>query len=71
MEVLKHGKLYQERECQNCGCQIGFSYRDIEHTAVKDDYRGHLHETTTEFVYCPECGCRLVLKLRIDGEERK
>lgn len=71
MEILKHGKTYQEKTCEMCGAQIGFSYRDIEHKMLNDAYNGKVHETVTEFVYCPECGCRIVLSLRIDGVERE
>ena len=71
MEVIKHGGTYATKECQNCGAVIGYAYRDIEHKTMKDAYNGSVHETTTEFIYCPECGCRLVLALRIDGRERE
>ena len=70
MEILKHGATYQEKHCDNCGADIGFSYRDIEHKTVRDVYNGTTHDTTTEFIYCPECGSRLVLTLMIDGQER-
>ena len=32
---------------------------------------GVVKETVTEFFYCPECGCRIVLSLKIDGVERE
>lgn len=71
MEILKHGKTYDERTCEDCGAHIGFSYRDIEHKTMHDAYNAEVHETITEFIYCPECGCRLVLSLKIDGVERE
>lgn len=71
MEIIKHGKTYQELECEMCKAQIGFTYRDIEHKIVNDAYNGTVHETITEFIYCPECGCRIVLSLKIDGVPRE
>ena len=71
MKVLSHGNTYREIECQDCGAHIGYSYRDIEHKIMRDAYNSSVHETATEFIYCPECGCRLVLSLKIDGVERE
>ena len=71
MKILKHGSTYQEKKCKNCEAEIGFSYRDIEHKFYTDSYNGAIHETSTDFIYCPDCGCRIVLTLRIDGQERK
>ena len=70
MEILRHGTTYQKIYCDNCNTEIGFSYRDIEHKIIRDVYNGTTHDTTTEFIYCPECGSRLVLTLMIDGQER-
>lgn len=71
MEVIKHGKTFRETECEYCGAQIGFANRDVEHTVAKDAYGGKIHETISEFIYCPECGCRLILSLKIDGVDRE
>ena len=71
MEIIKHGKTYQEIECNSCKAVIGFSYRDIEHKVMRDAYNDQVHETVSEFIYCPECGCRLVLSLKIDGVDRE
>lgn len=71
MQVLKHGNTYEELECQLCKAQIGYTQRDIEHSVMHDAYNGNTHETITEYLYCPECGCRIVLTLKIDGVERE
>lgn len=71
MEILKHGETFKEIDCEICKAKIGYSNRDIEHTLAKDAYNGHIHETVSEFIYCPECGCRLVLSLKIDGVDRE
>lgn len=71
MEIIEHGSTYQELECEMCKAKIGFSYRDIEHKIVNDAYNGQVHETVSEFIYCPECGCRIVLSLKIDGVSRE
>lgn len=71
MQILTHGATYREKECKDCGAIIGYSYRDVEHKTIRDAYNGSIHETTSEFIYCPECGCRLVLSLRIDGVSRE
>ena len=71
MQVIKHGNTYQELDCIMCGAVIGVAHKDIEHTVAHDAYSGAVHETITEFVYCPECGCRIVLSLSIDGVERE
>ena len=71
MEILKHGKTYAEIECADCEAIVGYSYRDIEHKTMHDAVNGVVHETSTEFIYCPECGCRLVLSLKIDGVSRE
>ena len=71
MQVIKHGNTYQELDCIMCGALIGVADKDIEHTVAHDAYGGAVHETVTEFVYCPECGCRIVLSLFIDGVERE
>ena len=71
MEVLKHGKTYAEIECAVCEAVVGYSYRDIEHKTMHDAVNEVVHETSTEFIYCPECGCRLVLSLKIDGISRE
>ena len=71
MIVVEHGNTYKELECELCKAKIGYSYRDIEHKIAKDAYNGKVHETVTEFIYCPECGCRIVLTLRIDGVDRE
>ena len=70
MIILKHGKTYGEKDCLNCGAVIGYAERDVEHKTMHDAYNGNLHETSSTFIYCPECGCRLVLSLKIDGEVR-
>ena len=51
--------------------KIGVADKDIQHTVAHDAYSGAIHETVTEFVYCPECGCRIVLSLSIDGKQRE
>jgi len=71
MEILKHGNTYKTIECQDCGACVGYSYRDVEHKIMRDAYNHAIHETATEFIYCPECGCRLVLSLKIDGVDRE
>lgn len=71
MEITKHGNTYQELSCEMCGAHIGFSYRDIEHKIMHDAYNGQVRETISKFVYCPECGCRIVLSLKIDGVDRE
>lgn len=71
MEILKHGETYREIECEKCRAYVGYSYRDIEHKLMNDAYNGKIHETISEFIYCPECGCRIVLSLKIDGVIRE
>jgi len=71
MKIIKHGRTYKEMSCENCKAELGYSYRDVEYKIANDAYNGHVHETVTEFVYCPECGCRIVLSLKIDGVERE
>lgn len=71
MEIFKHGKTFAEKKCDNCGAELGFTYRDIEHKTMTDVYNGKTHTTTTDFIYCPECGSRLVLFLTIDGNEHR
>lgn len=67
MKIIEHGSTYQEMQCELCKAKIGFSAKDVEHKVMHDAYDGAIHETVTEFVYCPECGCRIVLSLIIDG----
>ena len=71
MNIIKHGKTYQELDCIMCNALIGVADKDIEHKIAHDAYDGAIHETITEFVYCPECGCRIVLSLKIDGVDRE
>lgn len=71
MDIIKHGKTYQELDCMMCEAKIGVADKDIQHTIAHDAYGGGIHETVTEFVYCPECGCRIVLSLSIDGKQRE
>lgn len=71
MNIIKHGSTYKTIECEMCKAQIGYAYRDVEHKLLNDAYNGQVHETVTEFIYCPECGCRIVLTLKIDGIERE
>ena len=71
MKVLKHGDTYKETTCDMCKAVIGYSYRDIEHKIMHDAYNHTVKETISEFFYCPECGCRIVLSLKIDGVERE
>ena len=71
MEVVKHGESYKETTCEMCHATIGYTYRDVEHKVMHDAYNGKVKETITEFFYCPECGCRIVLSLKIDGVERE
>lgn len=70
MDIIKHGDTYQELNCQLCHAQLGYTHKDIEHSVMKDAYNGLTHETVTEYLYCPECGCRIVLSLKIDGVDR-
>lgn len=71
MKILKHGDTYKETTCDMCKAVIGYSYRDIEHKVMHDAYNNTVKETISEFFYCPECGCRIVLSLKIDGVERE
>lgn len=71
MKILKHGDTYKETTCDMCKAVIGYSYRDIEHKVMHDAYNGDVKETVSEFFYCPECGCRIVLSLVIDGVKRE
>lgn len=71
MEVLKHGKFYKEMTCRACEAVIGYTDRDVEYKTMHDAYNNEVHETRSEFIYCPECGCRLVLSLKIDGVDRE
>lgn len=67
MEIIKHGSTYQELECHICKAKLGYTHKDIQHSVMKDTYNGTVHETISEFLYCPECGGRIVLSLKIDG----
>ena len=71
MEIIKHGETYKELTCGNCKALLGYSYRDVEHSVEKDTFNNQVHETISEFFYCPECGCRIVLSLKIDGVSRE
>lgn len=71
MEVINHGNTFKTITCEMCQAEIGYTYRDVEHKVMHDAYSGQVHETVTEFFYCPECGCRIVLSLKIDGAERE
>lgn len=71
MDIIKHGNTYEELECQLCHAQLGYTHKDIEHSIIHDAYNGLTHETITEYLYCPECGCRIVLSLKIDGVDRE
>ena len=71
MEIVKHGETYKTATCKMCNATIGYAYRDIEHKVEHDAYNGVVKETVAEFFYCPECGCRIVLSLKIDGVERE
>lgn len=67
MEIVKHGNTYQTATCDMCSAVVGYTYRDVEHKIMHDAYQGKVRETISEFFYCPECGCRIVLSLKIDG----
>ncbi len=71
MKIIEHGETYKEVTCEMCHARLGYSYRDIEHKIMHDAYNGKVKETVTEFFFCPECGCRIVLSLKIDGVPRE
>lgn len=71
MKIIEHGETYKEVTCEMCHARLGYSYRDIEHKIMHDAFNGKVKETVTEFFFCPECGCRIVLSLKIDGVPRE
>ena len=71
MKIIEHGETYKEVTCEMCHARLGYSYRDIEHKIMHDAFNGKVKETVTEFFFCPECGCCIVLSLKIDGVPRE
>ena len=56
IDIEKHGSYYYTETCPTCGCifhytphELGFSYDNI----------GEENETSTEWIYCPECAHKL------------
>lgn len=71
MEVIEHGKTFKTIKCNICRAEIGYTACDIEHTSVNDVYDKRVHTTKSDYIFCPECGCRLILSLTIDGVDRE
>lgn len=56
MEIIKHGKEYYTKTCEQCGCEFKFNGLEIEnHRKDYYDYE-NLKVTIVKTVNCPECG---------------
>ena len=51
MEVIKHGKIYENAvvACENCGCVFRYEAKDTWDSSMFGDSDGAI------FVNCPEC----------------
>jgi DNA-directed RNA polymerase subunit RPC12/RpoP len=69
MEVLKHGNTYKEVECKGCGALLSYCKLDIE----KQEYFDGLFKEVyvyKEYIMCPECKNRIILKYKINGDDQ-
>lgn len=55
MEIIKHGKCYEEpheKVCPACECVFTYVNRDIKRNWVKE----------IAYINCPECGNSIIIK---------
>ncbi len=56
MEIIKHGKEYYSKTCENCGCVFTFNRNEIKRNEQHYyDFREHTIKTSSA-ITCPECG---------------
>ena len=63
MEIIKHGKTYEEPQvkgCPDCGCVFAYVKKDIKENWVRETaYDSDLIYT---YINCPECGKTIIIK---------
>ena len=63
MEIIKHGKTYEEPQvkvCPDCECVFTHVEKDIEQNWVRENaYESNLIYT---YINCPECGKTIIIK---------
>lgn len=66
MIALKHGKAYHEKVCSDCKAILGYVDRDIQ-TSQSNSRIGYtiVSTTYTQYIVCPECGNKIVLKVTV------
>ena len=61
MFIFKHGKFIKKASCEKCGC--GFLYNTQKD--VKVEYKrinAYESENLYEYVWCPECEEKVIIK---------
>ena len=67
MEIIKHGKTYEEPQikiCPNCDCEFSYVKKDIKESWVR--VTSEDPDLIYTYINCPECG-----KIIIIGDYRK
>ena len=62
MQVIKHGNTYKEIECPKCNAWLSYCDSDIESRCDMGNYHGQLYTISKEWIVCPECYEKIVLK---------
>lgn len=60
MEVIRHGNKMRVITCTKCNCQFIFSKKEIIKTIDEVPFSTQYY--TEEFVYCPECNEKLIIR---------
>jgi hypothetical protein len=69
MNIIKHGTTYKERYCSDCSALFSYSKKDIKIENTFDEVFGEYHSNYCEYILCPECNYKKILKLKIDGKD--
>lgn len=63
MEIIKHGKTYEEPQvkvCPDCECVFTYVEKDINQNWVRKN--AYDSDITYTYINCPECGKTIIIK---------
>ena len=61
MEIIKHGKTYNTKTCDNCNCEFGYSETDLRMNKF-ENFKNVDPFTLPYILNCPECGVQFNFK---------
>ena len=59
MEIIKHGKTYEDphiKVCPDCDCEFSYVEKDTKR------YWGGINDLKYTYINCPECGKTIIIK---------